>query len=31
MDTLINQYDQLGGRINHFIQYVEKNWKGGGE
>ena len=24
---LISKYEQLGGKINRFIQYVEKNWK----
>ena len=25
-NDLLNEYDQLGKRINTFIQYVEKNW-----
>ena len=26
IDTLINDYNNLGGKINRFIQHVEKNW-----
>ena len=25
---LIDSYEELGGKINRFIQYVEKEWKG---
>jgi four helix bundle protein len=25
-DDLLNRYDELGRKINSFIQYVEKNW-----
>jgi len=27
MEVLLNAYDELGGKINRFIQYVEKEWK----
>lgn len=27
VSTLIASYDELGGKINKFIQYVEKQWK----
>jgi four helix bundle protein len=26
IQALINSYDELGGKINRFIQYVEKEW-----
>jgi four helix bundle protein len=26
LDDLINKYENLGGKINKFIQYVEKSW-----
>ena len=27
LTKLLEEYDKLGGMINKFIQYVEKNWK----
>jgi four helix bundle protein len=27
MEVLLNSYDELGGKINRFIKYVEKEWK----
>ncbi len=28
IQSLLDSYDELGGKINRFIQYVEKGWKG---
>lgn len=28
-ESLIDSYNDLGGKINKFIQYVEKQWRGG--
>ena len=27
IDSLLNAYDELGSKINRFIQYVEREWK----
>jgi four helix bundle protein len=27
IEFFLNSYDELGGRINRFVQYVEKEWK----
>ena len=27
IETIIREYDQLGGKIFNFIKYVEENWK----
>ena len=27
VNYLVNAYDELGGKINRFIQYVESEWK----
>ncbi|OGP47397.1 MAG: hypothetical protein A2022_00125 [Deltaproteobacteria bacterium GWF2_42_12] len=27
MQSFLNSYDELGGKINRFIQYVETEWK----
>jgi four helix bundle protein len=28
LQSFMDAYDELGGKINRFIQYVEKEWKG---
>jgi len=27
LDSMLEEYEMLGAKINKFIQYVEENWK----